>query len=308
MWTRLTKLQKFFFILIVLSLAVAGIGTWLCERFLNVSDPVINYGIKLQIVGGLYMFAPTISVLIVEKWNFKKVFTEYNIRLKAIHISKSVKYILLTAFLLPVLILFFSFLFGNVFGLKEFGFLIISKEDLNPLVMTELPPFFSDFTLRMLIGIPFLAVSSLLAGCTINLIFALGEEIAWRGFLEKEIVISEKCKPLLIGTVWGLWHAPLILLLGLNYVEHRIVGIFVMVIVCIALAYYFSQSLHQSRTLLVPAALHGIINFSPLFTLIFVKTGNPLLGPPMGLIFALSVATVIFILWLFRKRTLNEET
>jgi hypothetical protein len=82
-----------------------------------------------------------------------------------------------------------------------------------------------------------------------------------------------------------------------------------MVIVCIALAYYFSQSLHQSRTLLVPVVLHGTINaFSrTLAGDIFVKTGNPLLGLPMGLIFALSITAAIFVLWLFKKQTPNEE-
>jgi hypothetical protein len=305
---RTAKLKKFFFVLVILSLAVAGIGTWLCEQYLNESDPFIRSAMKLQLVGALYMLVPTISVLIVEKWKLKKIFSDYNIRLKGIHISKSVKYILATAFLLPVILLFFSYLFGNVFGVKEFGFLIISKEDLNPTLLTKLPSFFHDFTPRIFIGIPFLAISGILTGCTANLFFALGEEIAWRGFLEKEISINKKWKPFLIGIIWGLWHSPLILLLGHNYGEYRIGGIFIMVIVCIVIAYYFSQSLHQSRTLLVPAVLHGIINFSPLFTLIFVKTESPLLGPPMGLIFALSVVTVIFILRLFRKRTVNEET
>ena len=297
------KVSKFLLILALLSIGVAVCGYWICKQYLNKSIPASG------IIAIPYMFIPAISVLIVERWQFKKIFLDYNLRLKGIHISKSVKYILLTAFLLPALIMFFSYLFGNVFEFKEFGFLITSKEDLDPLVFTTLPSFFSDFTLRMLIGIPLLAITALLSGCTINLFFALGEEIAWRGFLEKEIAISKKWKPLLIGTIWGLWHAPLILM-GYNYGAYHIGGIFIIVIVCITLAYYFSQALHQSLTLLVPAALHGIINsFSHAFAGdLFIKTGNPLLGLPVGLIFALSVATLIFLLWLFRKRTPNEET
>ncbi|MDR0506245.1 MAG: CPBP family intramembrane metalloprotease [Dysgonamonadaceae bacterium] len=309
MWAKLTKLQKFFFVLILLELIVAIVGKYLCEKYSNISKLEIKRLVILQIIGAVYMLVPAISVLIVEKWNFRKIFRDYNIRLKAINIYKSAKYILLTAFLLPVLIMFFSYLFGNVFGIKEFGFLIISKEDLYPLALTNLPAFFHEFTSRMLIGIPLLTVVSLFTGCTFNLFFALGEEIAWRGFLEKEMTVSKKLKPLLIGIIWGLWHTPLILL-GLNFKDHYIGGIFVMVIVCIALAYYFSRSLHQSRTLLVPAAMHGIINaFSvTIASDIFVKTGNPLLGPPLGLTFALSVVTILFLLRLFRKRTINEET
>jgi hypothetical protein len=300
---RITKLQEFLLVLTLLSIVVAVCGYLICKRYLNEAIPVS------KIVGVFYMFVPAISVLIVEKWKFRKIFKDYRIQLKAINISKSIKYVLLTAFLLLILILFFSYLLGNLFGLKEFGFLIISNEDLDPLVFTDFPAFFSDFTSRLLIGIPFFGIISLFSGCTVNLFFALGEEIAWRGFLEKEMNINKKWKPLWVGIIWGLWHTPLILM-GLNYEEYRIPGIFVMVIVCITLAYYFSQALHRSGSLLIPAAMHGIINANAYIFIyaIIVKTGNPLLGPRIGLTFGLSVATLIFVLWLFKKRTPNEET
>jgi membrane protease YdiL (CAAX protease family) len=303
--TRITKLQKFLFILVVLSLLVAGAGKFLCERYLNVSDFEIEFVTTLGIIGAMYMFVPAISVLIVEKWKFKKIFTDYRIRFKNINIAQSLKYVLATAFLLPILIMFFSYLFGNVLGLKDFGILIISSEDLDP-VICQLPfsSLLANLSSRLLIVFPLGAILSLFAGCTINLFFALGEEIAWRGFLEKEMIINGAWKPLVIGVIWGLWHAPLILM-GFNYGEHHILGIFVMVVVCIALAFYFSQALHRSGSLLIPAAMHGIINTS--LIVVFVKIGNPLLGP-IGMIFALSVATVIFIFRLFRKRTAHEET
>jgi hypothetical protein len=300
---EIKKLYRFLFVLTLLSLFVAVCGYLICKQYLNETIPVS------RIVGAFYMFVPVVSVLIVEKWNFKKIFADYNIRLKAICVSKSLRYVFATAFLLPAVILFFSYLTGNILGIKEFGFLITSNEDLDPHVFTDLPAFFSDFTSRLLIGIPFFGTINLLSGCTINLFFAMGEEIAWRGFLEKEISISKKWKPLLIGIIWGLWHTPLILM-GHNYGEYRIGGVFVMVIVCIAMAYYFSQALHRSGSLLIPAAMHGIINANAYIFVyaIIVKTGNPLLGPPIGLTFALSVATIIFVLWLFKKRTPNEKT
>jgi membrane protease YdiL (CAAX protease family) len=86
---------------------------------------------------------------------------------------------------------------------------------------------------------------SLFAGCTANLFFVLGEEIAWRGFLEKERFIKGAWNPLLVGIIWGLWHTPLILM-GCNYGEHYIWGIPVMMVVCIVLAFYFSQALYRS--------------------------------------------------------------
>ena len=307
MWTQMTKLQKFFFVLVVLSLLVTIGGKYLLEKYLNlnISDPVIMEKARVQIIAAMYMFVPAISVLIVEKWKFKKIFTDYRIRFKSINIAQSLKYVLATALLLPVLMMLFIYLFGNVLGLRDFGMLIISGEDLDPAILRQFPSLFATLSSRLLIVFPLAIISSLFAGCTINLFFALGEEIAWRGFLEKEMFIKRTWKPLLIGIIWGLWHAPLILM-GFNYGEHRIWGILVMVVVCILLAFYFSQALHHSGSLLIPAAMHGIINTTIIF--IFVKTGNPLLGTPVGLTFVLSVVVLIFILWLFRKRTPNEET
>lgn len=303
----MTKLQKFFFVLAILCLLVTGGGKYLCEQFLNVNDPAMKSAIMLRIIASLYMFVPAISVLIVEKWKFKNVFTNYSIRFKNINTAQSLKYVLATGLLLPVLMMLFTYLFGNILGLKDFGMVITSNDDIDPVILSQLPALF--LSSRLLIGFLLIAVINMLSGCTINLFFALGEEIAWRGFLEKEMLINKGWKPLVIGIIWGLWHAPLILM-GFNYGEHRVLGIFVMVVVCIVLAFYFSPALHRSGSLLIPAAMHGIFNASSWVFVgpLFIKRGNPLLDSPVGIICALSVVTVIFIFWLFRKRTAHEET
>jgi hypothetical protein len=303
----MTKLQKFFSVLVILCLLVAGGGKYLCERFLNVSDPAAKSSIIAGIIASLYMFVPAISVLIVEKWKFRKIFTDYRIRFKSIRIAQSLKYVLATGLLFPVFMMLYTYLFGNVMGLKDFGIVITSNKDIDPAILSRAPALF--LSSRLLTGFLLIAVINILAGCTINLFFALGEEIAWRGFLEKEILAKGAWKPLLIGIIWGLWHAPLILM-GHNYREHYILGIPVMMIVCVTLAFYFSQALYCSGSLLIPAAMHGIVNAVSLSfaSPLFLKSGNPLLSPPIGLICALSVATIIFIFCLFRKRTTHEET
>ena len=84
-----------------------------------------------------------------------------------------------------------------------------------------------------LIGISLL--SGLFAGITINAVFAFGEEIAWRGFLMKELKGKKFLSAVLwIGVIWGLWHAPLILN-GHNYPQHPVAGVFMMVILCVLL-------------------------------------------------------------------------
>jgi len=65
-------------------------------------------------------------------------------------------------------------------------------------------------------GLSFLIMSSvwMLIGC----IYALGEEIGWRGFLVPELsrVTSYFNTSLIIGLVWAVWHIPGILFMGYN--------------------------------------------------------------------------------------------
>jgi membrane protease YdiL (CAAX protease family) len=72
-----------------------------------------------------------------------------------------------------------------------------------------------------------LAVAAL--GPLINLPFALGEEIGWRGFLEPEWSRRRGMQGTwLTGVVWGVWHAPTIAM-GHNYPSHPLVGIPMMI-------------------------------------------------------------------------------
>ena len=52
----------------------------------------------------------------------------------------------------------------------------------------------------------------MLAGITINAVVAFGEELMWRGFLLKELKGKGIWRAsLIIGSIWGIWHAPLII-------------------------------------------------------------------------------------------------
>ena len=72
-----------------------------------------------------------------------------------------------------------------------------------------------------------------LAGFTINGLLAFGEELGWRGLLQQELApLGFARASALIGAIWGLWHAPLILL-GHNFPDHPRLGVFVMIAACI---------------------------------------------------------------------------
>lgn len=60
-------------------------------------------------------------------------------------------------------------------------------------------------------------IASLPVAAVINVLPALGEEIGWRGWLLPKLMPLGPLPALLIsGVIWGLWHAPVILL-GYNY-------------------------------------------------------------------------------------------
>ena len=147
-----------------------------------------------------------------------------------------------------------------------------------------------------LIGITL--VSSLVAGVTINAVFAFGEEIAWRGYLLKLFKgQSFMSAALWTGIIWGFWHAPLILN-GHNYPQHPVIGVFMMVILCILLTILLMYFRQKSNSVIVPAIMHGTFNAVAGITMLVVTPFNDLLyGSPglAGMIALLIIDLCIFI-------------
>ena len=132
-----------------------------------------------------------------------------------------------------------------------------------------------------LIGITL--ISGLLAGMTINAVFAFGEEIGWRGYLVELFKGQGFIRTSVVtGAIWGLWHAPLILN-GHNYPQHPVAGVFMMVLMCILftpILLYFRQ---KSGSVIVAAIMHGTFNGVVGLSNIFVLPFNDLLVGAPGL-------------------------
>ena len=91
---------------------------------------------------------------------------------------------------------------------------------------------------------------------------ALGEEIGWRGFLYPRLraKLGDTLAVVVLGVVWGVWHAPL-LLLGYNYPSlapgWRIVW---MSVFCILLTAILAWVRQRSRSVWPAAIGHGTVN------------------------------------------------
>ncbi|GAA6734430.1 CPBP family intramembrane metalloprotease [Thermus oshimai] len=146
-------------------------------------------------------------------------------------------------------------------------------------------------------------LGGLLAGATVNLLFALGEELMWRGYLWARL------KPkgfwpasLEIGLVWGLWHAPLVLM-GHNYPNTPILGVGAMTLFTLLLTPALLYVREEGGSLLAPALLHGTLNgVAGLSLLPFERTHDLLVGV-LGLPGFFLLA--LFNLWL--RRSVDRE-
>jgi uncharacterized protein len=141
-------------------------------------------------------------------------------------------------------------------------------------------------------------VSGLIAGITINFIFAIGEELGWRGYLYRELKYMGFWKMTIVtGAIWGIWHAPLILQ-GHNYPEYPVIGVFMMTIWCILLSPVFSLVRLKSKSVLTAGIAHGTLNAVAGASIIYIVGGHPLLNGIIGLSGFIALAIVDIIIWI----------
>ena len=152
-------------------------------------------------------------------------------------------------------------------------------------------------------------LSGMLAGVTINALFAFGEEVGWRGYLLRQF----KGKSFLgtaaiIGIIWGLWHAPLILL-GHNYPQHPQWGVLMMVVLCIPMSFIIQYFRVKSGSVIVAAIMHGTCNAVAGLTMLFVSLDkyNDLLDGACGLAGILAMLVVALCIFLFDRYVTRDR-
>ena len=105
-----------------------------------------------------------------------------------------------------------------------------------------------------------LAVPTVLLGPFLGLLVSSGEEYGWRGYLQSELVKMGKVRGLLLlGIIWGLWHAPIIAM-GHNYPGYPILGILIMTLYTTGLAFFLGYVVLKSGSPWLAAFLHAVNN------------------------------------------------
>jgi len=150
-------------------------------------------------------------------------------------------------------------------------------------------------------------LQGLIAGITINAVAGFGEELGWRGFLQKELGYLGFWKSsIIIGLVWGIWHAPIILQ-GHNYPEHPQAGVFMMIIFTLLLSPIFSYVRLRAKSVIAAAILHGSLNATIGLPLMVIKGGNDLTVGVTGLAGFIALALVNLGLFIYDRYFARES-
>lgn len=150
----------------------------------------------------------------------------------------------------------------------------------------------TDIKTYMLISIPGAVTAPF-----INMIFAIGEEAGWRGFLYPELnkKFSRAVTWIIGGTIWSSFHFPAMLIggyeYGLEYIGSPWAGLIVFTIFCITGGTITEIIYSRTKCIWYAALFHGSINAMATYPQMFMNVNDPaltknlILGPmPNGMI------------------------
>lgn len=283
----------------LLFLAMAFGWTWLIGGIVYFADIDLGSIPGILFIALFYMPSPLVAALIAEGGVTKSRLKLPNIRSKQ-----------LVAFLLAPVLAILAFagfyfliiaLFGNALQVPGLGRIATTSEELmkgaanlvgqQAVDEAGAPPPPIIFILATIWG-------AIVAGWTINALFAMGEEYGWRGLLWESVRKKGFIKAnLIVGSVWGLWHMPLILQ-GYNYPGEPMLGVLLMVVFAIGFSFVLSTLRERTGSVWPAAAAHGMFNALAVMLLIFLVDANTSLAGPLGILGAAIFTVIGIIVWM----------
>jgi membrane protease YdiL (CAAX protease family) len=119
----------------------------------------------------------------------------------------------------------------------------------------------------------------------LNVIPALAEEWGWRGWLLPALLPLGRWPAILaVGVIWGLWHAPVVLL-GYDYpLEPAPLRLALMVVFCVVTGSLLGWLRLRSRSVWPCAIGHGFVNAAAGMPVLFAAAGAPVDTATTGLL------------------------
>jgi membrane protease YdiL (CAAX protease family) len=254
-----------------------------------------NKQLMTQGLWAIGMWGPGIAAIVATLFAAKKPFSSLQLN------TLGPKRFYLWAWFLPVVLTVVGGLLTLLFG--------IAKLDLN---FTMIRDAMASAAGGGEIPAEIIVLTQILIAITIapfiNVLFALGEELGWRGFLLPHLMPLGQWKAILIsGVIWGVWHAPVILQ-GHNYPGYPILGVFMMIVFCVLLGTIIAWMYLNTKSPWVAALAHGSVNaVAGLPVLFFLPDFNMAFGGTLAAPTAW-VGMVLFIAWLVWTKRLPVQS
>lgn len=252
----------------------------------------------------IYMWIPGLMVLLLKRTHLRQSLRQFGLRFNPnIH--------WFGAWLYPLALTLLTIIITLVFGWGRLDLDFSAYlQGLSPQMSTEdLLPFrlqlesLGPGTLLLL-----MILQAVIAGATINALAALGEELGWRGFLYHHFRYMGFWKAnLLIGFIWGLWHAPIIAA-GYNFPQHPYGGIFIMIAATMALSPLIGYVRERSGSVIAAAIFHGVFNAIANLSILIIADSSNVFRSPLGLAGIIAMLILIAVSYLLFGLGRNPST
>lgn len=268
--------------------ALAGGGYWAVVAATSSSAPSVALALRLAYIAVLYMPVPLYTLLLSRL--MLGIPIPFRALLSLRHITMK-KYALVAGLFLAWAVL----MIGSVAILgwlwpETFGHLATTNghlvHNLEKLIGTSVDTSAMNMPPTPLAMLPLGIFGALMAGLTVNAIFAMAEEIMWRGYLAQAFAGRPFCKKYVtIGALWGLWHIPLIAL-GYNYgTANALPGSVLFIGFCVVMSLVLGFVVERTRSVWLAAVLHGTFNgFSQVMLLLVVGGSSLLASSAVGIV------------------------
>ena len=268
--------------------ALAGGGYWAVIAATSSSAPPVALALRLAYIAVLYMPVPLYTLLLSRFMLGIPVPFRVLLSLRYITVKK---YALVAGLFLAWAVLMigsvaiFGWLWPDTFGhlATTNGHLV---HNLEKLIGTSVDTSAMNMPPTPLAMLPLGIFGALMAGLTVNAIFAMAEEIMWRGYLAQAFAGRPFCKKYVtIGVLWGLWHIPLIAL-GYNYgTANALPGSVLFIGFCVVMSLVLGFVVERTRSVWLAAVLHGTFNgFSQVMLLLVVGGSSLLASSAVGIV------------------------
>jgi len=289
------KIAWFLLLTFAVSWSIAGIFFALGGK---VTSPLAG------VVFLLYMFVPMAMALVVQKGIYRQPVVG------PLGISFRLNKWFPAAWFLPLLFSLAAFGISLLLpGVTYAPLLATLQQRLTPEQIAQIQPVLSKIPdlLTMLI----MLFAGLSAGITVNAIAAFGEELGWRGLLQRELApLGFWGSSLLIGAIWGLWHAPIIWH-GYNYPQHPHLGVVMMMLFCMLFGTVISYVRLRAKSVIAAAIMHGTLNGVAGLTVLYTSGGSDLTTGALGLagflvLIALNILIILYERFIAKEPVMAE--